>query len=447
MNNYLIKRLGNICFVLVAAVLLLSCQNDDDNDLPNEIIGEWFYDNSTANQIQLGTLEFANDGKFKEVYVQVGLTTNDIITKEGTYSYHNSIDVVYTTKYDSRHILEKYLVKNNEGNTLELYNQSTSYTRKLHRVLGSYTMQVGEVRAFAGSDNGAQYAKYVSCDEKVAKVDDNGKITAVKLGNTFVRRLSDTGETVIRVTVDDPNGFIDGFEKYLFAPVDQVISDWGDNYVKEGGLYTFNTLSYNVFDSNYRKLSFNYYSQRHVYSVVGQLQPDIDYDAFIASIDRKYKRYLDTDGYIKYRVYKNDHNIDIELLEDWRDFEFVVKPNDYEKYDDLIDCNVKNVPSYMKLKFSGTSGKFTQTIDDNEVYEKIVVKYDASTGVIKEVALTCRPEITKDQIVEWLEKHYYRDNIMSDWFWSSKVVLKSKFYISLSTTLTKVKKVVVEYNA
>ena len=444
MNIFMIKRLGIICFVLVATFFLYSCQNDDEYESPDKIIGEWFYDTSTDNQTQLGTIEFANDGKYKEVYVQVGLTTNDIITKEGTFSYHNSIEVVYTTKYDHRHILEKYIVKNNDNNTLELYNESTSYTRTLHRIIGTYTMQAGEVKSFIDSNNDANYYKYVSCDENVAKVDDDGTITAVKIGNTFIRKLSASGETVIRVNVDDPNGFIDIFEKYLHSPINQVIKDWGDNYVKEDGLYTYNTISYNVFDSNYRRLSFNYYSPRHVYIIEGQLQPDIDYDAFVASIDRKYDRHNDTDGYITYRIFKNDHYIDIELLRDWLDFEFKVKPNDYEKYDDLIECNVNNVPSYMRLDFSGQSGNLSQTIDNNDIYERIVVNYDVSTKVIKEVRLTCRSGVTKEQIIEWLEKNYYNNG--STWY-PSKSVLKSNFYITLSTTYTKERKVVVNYNA
>lgn len=437
MNLYRVKYRSGVCFILLAYTCCLGCQNDDEYDSPSTIIGEWFYDNSTSNQTQLGTIEFSNDGKYKEVYVQVGLTTNDIISKEGLYLHRNPIEVVYTTKYDSRNILERLIIRNADSNTLELYNEATSSTKLLYRIVDTYSMSIGETKPFINSSD-SKYDKFISCNDKVATVDENGNIKAVKRGNTFIRRLTDSGETIIRINVIDADNIIDGFEKYLFSPITKVIEDWGDNYQEaEGDVGNPSYIAYNVYDSFIRNLKFNFYSTRHVFSVTGSFQPNVNHEILIASFDKKYSQHTATDSFYMYRFYKDEHDIEIKIYKHNTNFEFIVYPNDFERYDDLITFNINNLPNIYNFDFSDNSGSYSIKFDDNEIYERMTIKYDVSTGEITDVDLRGKSSTTKEQISEWYSKHYYLDTSLSyyEWYYPSKSSLRSGFHVEVSKVL------------
>ncbi len=409
MNKKGLYKYQLICWILFAIICLCSCHSDDIES-SSSIEGEWFYDNSTVDLTQFGTMKFSRDGAFEELYVQVGKATNEIITKKGSYVYRNRIEVVSTTKYDARQHLELYRVRNSDYNTLELYNESTSSTRKMHRIVGVYTMSVGETQTFPYSGNSSQMATFVSCNDKLVTVDDNGIIKAIKNGSTYVRRLSDTGETVVRVDIRDANNLIDNFEKYIYHPVSQVIADWGDNYLKTDSMVgTPNDITYNVYDTYIRELRFEYYAQRHVCAVHGDLQPDADYDALISSFDKRYSLFAGNDEYRVYKVFQEDHYIEITLFRKYRSFKYEIQPNDYERFEDLILCDITNAPWFAKFDYSGCKGVLNQPIDNSSIYQNARVEYDISTGRINEVRLECKPTITVATMCKWFDQHFFLD--------------------------------------
>lgn len=430
MKNNKIYRWAFCCLLLLSNFALVGCQKDDNNE-SYSISGEWFYDNSSANITQLGTMEFAPNGKYEETYAQVGLNVNNITTKVGSYSYNGVIEVVYTTKYDSRQILERYRVTNADENTLELFEETTSTTKKLHRIVGSHTLSVGESIIFSGA-NSSQYAKYVSCNDKVASVDDNGNIKAVKRGITFIRRLSDSGETIISVEVKDPGNVVDDFSQYICEPLSNVYENWGDNYIfYERDMSNLpDVIEYNVFDNLIQRIDFYYYYRRNVSNVFGYFRPDVDINTIIETFDNKYTRIsASADGsMIRYSHTANGHPVDITLYTEKKHFAYDMVYDGFEEYDALVMLNINTLPFYLPyFDFTDCDGQLTSEINNNSIYKEINITYNPTTGDIDEILLKCKPGITEEYVREWFSSHYYIDKRHPGWKASPTFQTNEKF--------------------
>ena len=122
-----------------------------------------------------------------------------------------------------------------------------------------------------------------------------------------------------------------------------------------------------------------------------------------------YSLFAGNDEYRVYKVFQEDHYIEITLFRKYRSFKYEIQPNDYERFEDLILCDITNAPWFAKFDYSGCKGVLNQPIDNSSIYQNARVEYDISTGRINEVRLECKPTITVATMCKWFDQHFFLD--------------------------------------
>ena len=290
MKKEIINRLTLSLSVFFGCLALGSC-SDDYEGPQYSVTGEWFLDESDANQTKRTIKEFTADGKYHGLQIIIGATTNISEIADGTYSISdNKINAVFTTPYAAQHFSEVYKVNNADKYSLSLVIEGTGSSGVLNRIVETYNMQLGESRQCTISDPAFNAVSFLSYDENIATVDDSGVIRAQKRGTAYIKMISAEGDAIIRVIVNDADNLMDDFTKYIYGPIDQVLKDYGNNYVTFDLRSGRTTVAYQVFDDVVREIEFNYLQEEHVYQILGRFQNRADLKSIIASFDQKYEK-------------------------------------------------------------------------------------------------------------------------------------------------------------
>jgi len=169
------------------------------------IVGTWIYDYRVDHEWQRTI--FNSDGT---ISVEWGLDNNALIGgyAEGTYTVSDDKLILKTKATDGTLFDQEWRIEemNYFDCSYSCYNSGTFVGKYIgQRMLQSVVLSprgtnMPDYQALVGT---AQIQDYKSHNEKVAKVSDNGEITAVAKGRTYIDVNTNKGSGVIEVNVDD----------------------------------------------------------------------------------------------------------------------------------------------------------------------------------------------------------------------------------------------------
>lgn len=439
----LLRRIKFFTSIMLPLICLTGCQEEDNSEYRDSIVGEWFYDISDNNQTVLGTEEFTSDGKFKEWSTIIGPAYYVNQTVEGRYTCDENIKIVYSTKYEPTQFVDIIRINSIDHYNFNVYIETASAYRSFHRIIDTYSMNVGESRACNINDAAFNATGYISCDEKIASVDNSGNIRALKRGTTFIRMISSIGEAVIRVTVTDPDNVIDDYLKYINSPIDQVIKDFGNNYTEYNEKDGTTQLMYNTLDDITRRLFFSYILKDKVCMIEQKIKDDADMSAIIESFDKKYELSDENESYRSYLCYMDDYIISIKVYSQQLTITYALYLYDIEKFDGMITVNIDNFAKWFNYDLSTSQYNssnntcyFSKFID-NIIYKAIIIEYNNTTRDISLLRLVLRSEtIDVAKVEDWFTSHYYVYNTMNNgkWFHPLKSFPRSEYYVFFAET-------------
>lgn len=434
MKKEIINRLTLSLSVFFGCLALGSC-SDDYEGPQYSVTGEWFLDESDANQTKRTIKEFTADGKYHGLQIIIGATTNISEIADGTYSISdNKINAVFTTPYAAQHFSEVYKVNNADKYSLSLVIEGTGSSGVLNRIVETYNMQLGESRQCTISDPAFNAVSFLSYDENIATVDDSGVIRAQKRGTAYIKMISAEGDAIIRVIVNDADNLMDDFTKYIYGPIDQVLKDYGNNYVTFDLRSGLTTVAYQVFDDVVREIEFNYLQEEHVYQILGRFQNRADLKSIIASFDQKYEKRPSTgELYHYYYAYVNNHLVRMLINEEYRTFIYEVVTNAFEEYDGMVTLKADVFAKWFGFDLTDSDGLFMSTID-NELYRGLIMQYDEDTMDISRIQLVCRAGVEESDLRDWFEENYYVHNVSGLTVYAlHQSFPRSEYYVMINT--------------
>lgn len=434
MKKEMINKLPLFLLVLLGCLSFISCE--DDNDGPQySITGEWFLDESDGNQTKRTIKEFTSDGQYHGSQYIVGAETNIREIADGIYTYkNNTINAVFSTPYDARHYSESYKVISADKYSLSIRVENTGNSGVMHRVVDTYDIKLGEKRNCIVNDPAFNAVAYMSYDENIAFVDADGVVCGMKRGITYVKIVSSEGEAIIRIKVSDADNLMEDYVKYIYAPIDQVYKDFGNNYLQYQLNSGLTVVQYNLMDDAVKEVTFNYLIEEHVYNVQGAFRHSVDLNAIIASFDQKYEKRPSTADHIHYYyAYNEEHLIRLMIDAKTYTFMFEVTPSAIEEYDGMVTLRADTFAKWFGFDLKDSYGLFTSIID-NDVYKGIIMEYDEDTMEILKIQLVCRAGVEESDLRDWFEEHYYIHDLTSLTIYCTHPVFpRSEYYVMIST--------------
>lgn len=388
-------------------ITLFACSEDDDPKYPRaNIVGQWFEDYSDGTQTYYIITAFYENGDYYTREVEIGITENMNVITHGSYRYNGNIEVIEEDDYDARHYFNSYRVNNSDYYTLDITSEIYHTTHQMHRIIASYDMTPGEIRTFNVGDASFQPFNYVSCDEHIATVDDNGNIQAVKRGTTYIRAISAVGEAVIAVNITDGDNLIDNFPKYLGGSLEKMLSDYGSNHyplLMENGM---SVEVYNVDDEYVQDIGIFYYVPRHIYNINVSLHNRANIQDVFDFFDRKYERVNTLEDAVTYQGIEGDtYFLAMVNKETWSVF-YQWSPDPLEQWDAMVTASVDDVIRWNDYDFTNIGEGMCYTTVNDGMVNNCVIYYDENTRNIKLLNLTLKRQISEATVKAWLEERY-----------------------------------------
>ena len=435
MKKEILYRLTLSLSVFFGCMAFSGC-SDDYEGPQYSVTGEWFLDESDVYQTKRVIKEFTSDGKYHGLQIIVGATINISEIADGTYSISdNKINAVFTTPYAAQHFSEIYKVNKADKYSLSLMTESANGV--FHRIVDTYSMQLGESKQCSISDPAFNAVSFLSYDENIATVDDSGVIHALKRGTAYIKMISAEGDAIIRVIVNDADNLMDDFTKYIYGPIDQVIKDFGNNYVTFDLKSGLTTVAYQVFDDVVREVEFNYLQRTHVYNVIGRFQNRADLKSLIASFDKKYQKLPSTNElYHYYYGNINGHLILMLIDEEFYTFIFELSPNAFEEYDGMVSLKADILAKWFDFDLTDSDGLFMSTID-NALYRGIIMQYDEDNMDIYRIQLICKAGVEESDLRDWFEENYHVHYLSGQMIYTThRSLSRSEYYVMINTNPT-----------
>lgn len=432
-RHKIIGKLLLYMFMLSACSVIISCQNDDDTYPVYSITGEWFYEEKGGGQTNFSTVEFQNNGIYKQLTVWLGINDNLHQWTEGTYSYNKVIDIIYRTKYNLRQYHEIWNINKADKYCLDVRLEGlASEQHTYHKIVDTYKMSVGESKSVAISDPDFHAVSYASCDEKVATVDESGIIRAIKRGTAYIRVLASVGEAVIRVEVTDSQKSMDDYSEFLGEPISKAAEAISDVYYElpaHDGITYFRPKFY---DNAVRDLNIMYLIEDFVYRIDGTFQDDIDIASIVEPLNAQYTNTSADEGSYNYWFYKNGHLIRLFIDSQLLAFSYSLIPNAYEEYDKMITVNIDDFATWFDYDLSKSAYEgYFETYIDNDLFEFVSIFYDETKRDMFGLFLSCKEGIEPSDIEDWYAAHYYVHNhpTLGKVYATHKSFSRSRFYI------------------
>ena len=309
------KKKSFLLLILIGITTLFSCSSDESDGNNSrqlkveDIIGEWVYDHPEEGIWE--KQKFMSSGVFYYSNTSLGGWKFSNDSKDGRYSVENdnriTMNVVLggvTTK-----LMLKVLEITDYAYTAEYTNGNASVGIFTYaKQVGNITVKPGEAYTPSCSQSvKANIKGYASHDETIAKVNSNdGTITAISAGHTYIDIITDQGTAVYEVTVFDDENM---FEDYSFAfgkTIQEIVDLKGTDYIyrddKNGLVY---------YSTDYLTDTIKYitgaYDKTHVEYVQLYLNDKISKSKIKQYLDGKYELLSLTDN--KYS-YVTDKSID-----------------------------------------------------------------------------------------------------------------------------------------
>lgn len=405
------NRLALFIGACLALISFSSCHDDDDNDkhiIDSSLTGEWFYDRSTASGAHYETINLSPGGAFTGQIFKFDKVELKDEYFEGTYSYNGDIHLVYTDFHSPKQIYAVWQVINVNKYKLDVRVKSNSQHFTYHRIVDTYQMEVGDSRMCIINDSEFHAVDYHSCDTRIATIDEDGTIHAIKRGTTYIRAISSLGEAIIKVVVEDPVNVIDDYAQYVGSQISNAIADMGDGYVTST-LYDGSTfVEYFINDDLIRRVTFIYYQKVQVSSVWAYVRSRADISKIITSFDQKYyKMDIGEEGSHVYYYEYNEHVMLIEVNENEKQVTYTLQRNSIELFDGLITADIDNVAKWLGLDMTNAGqGVCNNYISNNQYYQYIHIEYDEESRAINLIKLYFNDDANIKEVIYWFENHY-----------------------------------------
>ena len=438
------KRIKWLALHLSSILLVFGiCSCEDKEDTPvYDITGEWIDAHSDLSQTSITTIEFTKEGKFNKWTAHVSKESHSTIKDVGTFTNNGKVDIVYSIKnldqYYPRRLHEVWRIIDIGKYKLHIYDEKNGIEQTYHKVAETIDMGVDAFRTIKINDDDIHVIEYKSCDERIARVNDNGVINAVKRGTTYIRIISSEGELAVKVTVSDNNNIIDDYAKYIGEPVSYGNNDLGDLYTNNPQQDGSTTIEYNIIDDVIKRVYINYFDEYRVWSIKGVFLDDTNVAKIINSFDKKYeKRDSESPHLHKYLSLLAEHGIEIIINDEKRTVDYKLLPNDFELFDGLITKNIDEVIMWLSNHFgqklaidnSGFS-KFERT--NYNYIESFSFSYDVATRDIMSVNLQCDKGVNSFIVNRWYNEHYTLQNDEDGIYYThGKNVLLEDYYIEI----------------
>ena len=247
------KKKSFLLLILIGITTLFSCSSDESDGNNSrqlkveDIIGEWVYDHPEEGIWE--KQKFMSSGVFYYSNTSLGGWKFSNDSKDGRYSVENDNRITMNVVLGG--VTTKLMLK-----VLEItdYAYTAEYTNGNASVgIFTYAKQVGNITVKPGEAYTPSYSQsvkanikgYASHDETIAKVNSNdGTITAISAGHTYIDIITDQGTAVYEVTVFDDENM---FEDYSFAfgkTIQEIVDLKGTDYIyrdDKNGLVYYST--------------------------------------------------------------------------------------------------------------------------------------------------------------------------------------------------------------
>lgn len=425
-----INKFFTMAMLLVAGLAFTSCTDDDGNggsgnsNESGAIIGEWFQDAGVGDVKQYSASKYNEDGSAEFMLLYVNTPTSLYYKYDGRYSLNGtSLSEIYVSPLTGENTTDKYEVISIDKYALTVKFLGNNTTDVMNRIVDNYAMTVGSSKTFDYSAEGFSPAVYKSSDETVVRVSASGNIEAVKRGTAYVSATATEGTAVIRVSVTDPDNYIDDFMSFIGGSIDNVTKVYGNNHIEvtEGIV----ERTYALADELIQSVMFGYFSGT-VLMASAQLREGVNSDAIISSFNKKYTLYKESKYVPVYSttIDGQEYHITYFISDGVIAYmPFIETPDSgtnypsaaFEQFDNLIMMGTADVAAkafgITLTEDNMEDGWFDIEDFDNEVFREVSVMFnedpdDEEYMNITSVMLFTKSGIKQADIEQWYATHY-----------------------------------------
>ena len=239
-----------IFFLLVAAIALTACSDDDNNGsiLPqytmSDFDGCWIsYDSNSATEITFDSQAFSCEGIFYS-NPAAAMSVEDHQYGDFAYIGTNSnlrISMVSEVKDDT--YVKDYEVLSVDDYTLELLDKDYNITTTYIKVVASKEVETNATieNTYLNKINFTP-TTYSSINSSVASVDASGRITALGTGTTFIIAQSETQKVAVKVSV---RSLMATYASYVTKTIDFILDLYGEPNLSGPYDETTSAIKYN----------------------------------------------------------------------------------------------------------------------------------------------------------------------------------------------------------
>ena len=416
-----INKYVSLFVAVVIAFTLVGCTSDDDigisySDYQNFVVGEWYVEVGDNRDFkQRIVFEFTQDGYF--CLLNTGVTVNNSYYDEGegTYSVNgnklNESFIINGVKNSA-----EYEIRSVNKYDMHLFLKANQQEETDYRIVETIQMKEGDTHNVSINDPDFYPDEYVSDDDLVAKVDNTGKIQAVRQGTAYILIHSSIGTAVIRVVVETES-YIDDYVKYMgehiSAPTKAYGNIYHDAYYEE---YGSNIRAFYLQEDKVDIVSFYYNKDQIVEGVVIGLRELTDIEKIRYAFCRSYE-YIDTkDGIQNYSTIKNARKIFINFNESTGNIVYYYESTE-EPFKEANDY-VKHLASMSAAEIAAECGvavEYLQLLqlvfgyvefNVSDVFPQLHIIFDWDKGKISKMRLYPRKDITFESIDAWYRQNY-----------------------------------------
>lgn len=291
-------------FIALGLLCLSACTHDNETTVLeiDQMVGEWVYDHPEegiwetqkflssgvfyfSNKVTGGSWKFSNDRNAGRYWID-GDNRVTCQLSLGGMSWELKMEMMEISEYS-------YTAEFNDGASLGVFTYSKLLSSKRIRPGERFTPEFSEAEK-------SEITGFRSHNSSVAEVDsDNGIVTGVNAGHTYIDVETKRGTAVVEVTVFDPDNM---FKDYSFAfgkTVSEIVSLKGDNYSfrddEIGVVYVTDD-----FVTDTVKYITGMYDKAHIEFIRLSLNDNVSSDAIDKHLSNKYELISSKDGCTSY---------------------------------------------------------------------------------------------------------------------------------------------------
>ena len=443
----ILKKLWLLPVALMVAGTFGACCDYEEESLggnvpepekqPVSIVGSWLEDDSdpVMGKISMAESVYKEDGTFwaniKFVSAAEGLNLNMI--NEGTYTYENGkLTESYFSSLTGGKVNDTYKVL-----FLDKYTLKTEYASSvavLSKIVETHNVEVGADVVFAYSDADFNPVSFATSDERVATVDESGKIKAVKRGVAYITAYASVGNAVAKIVVEDPDNYVDDFIDDISASKDDVVEKYGNSYLE---IANANSTTYHYyFGDNLISGAYFDFVNEAVVSVIVEISQNADFNKIYEMFGNKYELINEAETYKVYTSTINGQNVSIGVDEENMAIYYELQKNSYEKLDEVLYMSIDDAAAKLGVELTAddeeSSAKIIK-INDEYIY-RATIFYDSATREIKSIQIHANSDLTEEEVERWYEDKYYRTVSMADAadFCNNEIELQSTLFIKVA---------------